>query len=750
MELKWGTGRARVTVIEPDVFRVRVCQKKFGPDKSWAIERKLPERAETRSTEGAFVLSEPDRSWILRDARHHEILKGSSIDFADARGIVKIDLGPRDRIFGLGETTGPMDKRGLRRELWNIDVLGHAPGIHPGLRSLYVSIPFAIFLRDGRAVGVFWDNPARQIWDMGHAAPNECRIECDHGEINLYFFLGPTVQQILERFTLLTGRMPMPPRWALGYHQCRYSYESAERVLEIATNFRARQIPCDAIYLDIDHMDGYRVFTFGKTFPNPKELTTTLAKNGFRTVAIVDPGVKNERKFPVLRRGVALDAFVKSASGKRDYLGKVWPGAARFPDFLSARVRKWWAREQQALHRAGIAGIWNDMNEPADFALLSKTLPPDCQHRTDLGPAPHVQVHNVYGMQMARASREGAMEFNPGNRPFVISRAGYAGVQKSALIWTGDNSSTWEHLAESIPMLLNLSLSGVAFCGCDVGGFLENCTGELLARWTQAAALTPFFRNHSNTGTRSQEPWAFGEEVENVCRGAIQLRYQFMPYLYALFAQAARSGSPVMRPLFWHFQNDPQCTAAQDEFLLGESLLVAPVILPGARARSVYLPPGEWHEFWSAETHRGRKHILAEAPLHLLPLYVKAGAIIPFAPLAQNTSEYSSREITLQIWPGADGRFEFFDDDGESQKGPSYRRCIEFFDRDRGGVIRFGKVEGSYRSGPKVWRILLHRAHTRGEASLDGDPLPMFRDRAMRFLAFETPERREAFEITVA
>jgi alpha-glucosidase len=759
MEKGWGNGNARLSAAHEDVFRLRICREKFARDVSWAIEEKVPELKSlpmdggdffARTLEGTFVANAADQSWALRDRRGHEILRGRNIGYQEERGFFRLDLNERDRVFGLGEMTGTMDKRGLRRELWNVDVLGHSPVIHHSLKSLYVSIPFAILWREGRAFGIFWDNPARQVWDIGHTNPDELFVECDSGEINLYFFTAPTLPQILARFTSMTGCIPLPPRWGLGFHQCRYSYESAERVLEIATNFRERQIPCDAIYLDIHHMDGFRVFTFGKSFPNPGELTGTLSENGFKTVAIVDPGVKNDRKFPILQRGLKRNAFIKSPNGRHDYVGRVWPGPARFPDFLRGPVRNWWGQEQRALFKAGVNGIWNDMNEPANFALPTKTLPPNCPQQTDFGPAKHVNVHNVYGMQMARASREGALRVNPKLRPFVITRAGYAGVQRYALVWTGDNSSTWEHLADAIPLLLNLSLSGVPFCGVDVGGFMGNCSAELLARWTQLGALTPFFRNHSSEGTRAQEPWAFGPEIEAICRAAIQWRYQLLPYIYSLFEKASRDGSPVMRPLIWHYQNDLQCAATQDQFLLGEALLVAPVILPGARARSVYLPPGMWHDFWTNDSYRGRSHVLADAPLGLLPMFVKAGGILPFAPLAQHTRQYSSHDITLQVWPGADGSLEFYDDDGQTRQGPEYRRTIEFINRDRGGALRFGAVEGKYRNGPRLWRVVLHRASSRARAFQNGKELSVQRDRTHKFISFEVKEDRGAFEITVA
>lgn len=733
-------GRARLSAIWPDVLRLRAAREKFGPDRSFAIDRLPP------AAKGAASLAFEGTGFKVLDEVGRVILSGREAGFKVGQPTIAIELQERDRIFGLGETTGGMNKRGLVRELWNIDILGHTKAIYPGLKSLYVSIPFAIILRDGRACGIFWDNPGRQVWDMGGTKGDELRVSAETGELNIYFFAGPTVEGIVKRFAELTGRMPMPPRWGLGFHQCRYSYMTQERVLEVARNFREKQIPCDALYLDIDHMRGYRVFTFNNKFPRPAEMTKDLAAYGFRTVAIVDPGVKNDPQFGVLQRGLQENAFVKR--GKEDYVGRVWPGRVKFPDFYRKSVRQWWAREQQVLHRAGVAGVWNDMNEPANFALKTKTLPLDCVHETEIGPKTHLEVHNAYGSEMAKASRAGVLKARPTERPFVITRDGYAGVQKHALVWTGDNSSNWEHLADSISMLLNLSVSGVPFCGADVGGFLDSCNGELLGRWMMLGAFTPFFRNHSNIGTRDQEPWCFGEEIEAVCRGAIQMRYQLLPYIYALFDRAARDGTPIMRPLWWHYQNDPQCAATQDEFLLGESLLVAPVIQPGAQARSVYLPPGTWHDFWSPETFRGRAHVLAEAPLSRIPLYLKAGAIVPFVPVAQHTGEYSAETVTLQIWPGADGSFEFYDDDGISIAGEFYRRRIEWRDRDPGGVIRFHPPTGKWKA-PKVWRIIAHRITRRARVLANGAEIEAHRDRDMEIVAFEVENSRD-IEIVIA
>ena len=708
------------------------------------------------TTAGKFSVNLRSGAWTLHDCGGLEVFRCSQLDLADASPQLTLQLDDGESIFGLGESTGPFNKRGLIREFWNADVLGHASCIHPSLRNLYVSIPFALSLREGRAAGLFWDNPARQTWDIGCTEPDEFRLRAGGlqppsvatssterrlqtaatGDGSLYLFLGPTPAEVVARFTELTGRMPLPPRWALGYQQSRYGYASRAEVERIAREFRRRKIPCDALHLDIHHMDAHRVFTFGKSFPRPREMLAKLVRRGFKAVAIVDPGVKDDPKFGVLKRGLAQRAFVKAPGGKRDFIGKVWPGKSRFPDFLNARVRQWWAQEQAAFQRLGLAGIWNDMNEPALFDTPGKTLPDDCVHGceadtpvrfgplaespTGLGdksvpltPTPHASVHNLYGSAMAAASREGALLAAPDQRPFILTRAGYAGIQRHAAVWTCDNSSTWEHLAESIPMLLNLSLSGVAFCGADVGGFLDHCTGELLARWTQMAAFTPFFRNHANNDSRSQEPWAFGPAVEAQCRDAIALRYQLLPYLSCLFAEAHRTGAPIMRPLLWHHPNDPAAVACEDQFLLGESLLVAPILRPEARVRSVYLPVGQWFDFWSGELYDGGQHVLIETVPEHIPVFVRGGSVVPTGAPRQFISGEADPVVNLHVWPHGRCAFTWQEDDGESlgyERGELATRTIEFVDRGPRRELVLGATQGAWVSRVQTWRIVVRSA----------------------------------------
>ena len=774
---------------------------------------------------GRFSANLRTGAWTLHDAGGLEVFRCASLDFASAQPQLTLCLAAGESVFGLGESTGPLNKRGLIREFWNADVLGQASCIHPSLRNLYVSIPFALSLREGRAAGLFWDNPARQTWDIGctdldklrlraaaraggfqpppvafssterrlEAAGAGCgAIEPACADGSLYLFLGATPADVVVRFTELTGRIPLPPRWALGYHQSRYSYASRAELERVAREFRRRKIPCDALHLDIHHMDGHRVFTFGKGFPRPREMLAKLARQGFKAVAIVDPGVKDDAKFGVLKRGIAQRAFVKAPGGKRDFIGKVWPGKSRFPDFLNARIRRWWAAEQATFQKLGLAGIWNDMNEPAIFDTPGKTLPDGALHQcsdstardfSSLAPtggegrgegaalalakqasvcsirhAPspsiplprrgrgkpvkHAAVHNLYGSAMAAASRQGALLAAPDQRPFILTRAGYAGIQRHAAVWTGDNSSSWEHLAESIPMLLNLSLSGVAFCGADVGGFLDHCTGELLARWTQLAAFTPFFRNHANIDSRRQEPWAFGPRIESQCRDAITLRYQMLPYLECLFAEAHRTGTPIMRPLLWHHANDPAAVACDDQFLLGESLLVAPILRPGATARSVYLPRGLWFDFWSGGLYEGGQHVVAEAVAEHIPVFVRAGAVIPTTTPRQFLTSERDATVNLHVWPHGRSQFTWHEDDGESlgyERGEVSTRQVEFVDRGTSRQLTLGAASGNFVSQVETWRIVVRSAHRNYRVWVNGQRAETHFDPTLGVCLFEVP-----------
>lgn len=763
--LRSKSGFCRVTAISPAIFRFQHVPTQADLDRpSWGVAHQLPSpslakvnrRGHTvivQTSRGRFTLNLRTGSWNLRDEQNAAVFEcGAAATSVSKTGAqISLALARQEAIFGLGETTGTYNKRGLVREFWNIDVLGHAPAIHPSLRTLYVSIPFAISLRNGRAGGLFWDNPARQSWDLGQTSLDRRQIKAYSPDMDLYLLMGPQISEVVANYTELTGRIPLPPAWSLGYQQCRYSYETQARVEQLARQFRRKRIPCDVLYLDIHYMDEYRVFTFGKAFPAPSRMCARLRREGFKVVTIVDPGVKDDPSFDVCRRGIRHRALIKAPNAKRDFIGKVWPGPSRFPDFLNASAREWWGTEQGKFQAIGINGFWNDMNEPANFGSDTKTLPEACVHQSDFGPVSHAQAHNVYGMQMARASREGALATRPNERPFVITRAAYAGTQRYALVWTGDNSSVWEHLADSIQMLLNLGLSGMPVCGSDVGGFLDNTTPELLTRWLQMAVFTPFLRNHSNIRTIDQEPWSFGPETEAILRRYIELRYQLLPLLYSLFAEARDTAAPIMRPLLWHYQGDPVAAAVSDQFLLGSHLMVAPIIRQGEVARCVYLPAGDWFDFWTGACSRGANHVVAPAPINRIPVFVRAGGLIPMGPVQQYVGERSSCTMALHCWPGQ-GHFNWYEDDGQTnryQDGVFHRRAITLTPIKGALVLRFSAVQGEFPSRYASWRILVHAASSSAQAFFEGTQLPAKFNTRTKVLSLTIPNSVTEFSIHI-
>jgi len=620
-----------------------------------------------------------------------------------------------EHYYGLGEKTGFLDRRGRRWVMWNTDNLPHLPTTDP----LYQSIPFLLALRQGRAYGIFFHNTWRSYFDLGKDASDRYGFYADGGELDYFFIYGPDPKKVLFRYGQLTGRAPLPPRWALGYQQSRYSYYPATRVLEVARRFRERDIPADVIYLDIHYMNQFRVFTWDpQGFPAPKRLLNELAEMGFKVVTIVDPGVKKDEGYWVYAEGISGDYFCRYPNGE-PYVGEVWPGPALFPDFSQARVRRWWGELHRELLEAGVAGIWNDMNEPSVFNVAGKTMDLTVIHGEEGRERTHAEVHNLYGFLMTRATYEGLLRLRPGERPFVLTRSGFAGIQRYAAVWTGDNSSWWEHLAMAMPMLLNLGLSGVPLVGSDIGGFMEDGHGELFARWIQLGAFCPFMRTHSAIDTVAQEPWSFGPEVEEIARRYIKLRYRFLPYWYSLFWEAYRAGLPPMRPLLWEYPADPVTWGLDDEFLVGKDLLVAPVYRPAIDQRQVYLPAGTWINYWTEERYAGGRYYSVAAPLDVLPLFVRAGAILPLgagsSPMTagSNSSGNGHQGLILHFYPDPEVKestFLLYEDDGHSlsyQEGHFLETRLRLSWAEDGIRISLEKA-GNYNPGRTFWQLEVH------------------------------------------
>ncbi|MGB0775000.1 MAG: glycoside hydrolase family 31 protein, partial [Akkermansiaceae bacterium] len=551
----------------------------------------------------------------------------------------------------LGDKSCINNLRGKRFELWGSDTYAYGRNTDP----LYKNIPFFIGHHHGQAYGIFFDNTHRTFFDFGKERKDVCSFWAQGGHLNYYFIAGPTVADVIGRFAQLTGTPELPPLWSLGYHQCKWSYKTEKEYRDLAKGFTKHQIPCDALYLDIDYMDGFRCFTWNKeSFPNPPEMIKDIHEQGFKTVAMIDPGIKVDPDYDVYQQGIEGDHFCRQMDGDV-YTGKVWPGAVHFPDYTKASVREWWGGlYQDMVENDGVHGFWNDMNEPADFNP-KKTFPRHIRHDYDGHPCSHRRAHNIYGTQMVKATRDGIAKHNGGKRPFVITRSAYAGAWRYSSAWTGDNISNWEHLRIANIQCQRLNISGYSFVGSDIGGFLEQTNGELYTRWIQLGIFHPFCRTHSSGEHGDQEPWSFGEPYTSIVRKFIELRYRLLSYIYTTFYQHTQTGAPMLRPLIYLDDEDPESFNRVAEFGLGDHLLTCPITEAGAEGRWLYLPRGDWYNFWDDASVKGGEETYCEAPLELTPLYVKAGALLPLDPVKQNSWEESDAPQEWHLYaPSAD------------------------------------------------------------------------------------------------
>ena len=580
---------------------------------------------------------------------------GKDEEKTDAVTIIK-KLGKDDAIYGLGDKPGCLNKRGYSYVNWNTD--DPAPHVD-SFKSLYKSIPFFIVLGDEYCYGIFADNTYKTTFDFGYENTDYYFVEHEKGELDYYFMPGNDMAEVVGLYTSLTGTTPLYQRWIYGSHQSRWGYYTQDEVLDIADKFRELDIPCDVIHMDIDYMNGYRVFTFDdKKFPDVKGLSEKLADRGVKLISIIDTGVKKDEDYFMYKEGMEMDAFAHDTDGSV-YENAVWPGTSVFPDFTKQSVRSWWGDKTKILLEHGISGIWNDMNEPASF---NGPLPDDVQFEYGA----HEKVHNIYGHFMAKATYDGLAKNDGGKRPFVLTRAAYAGSQKYCGGWTGDNHSIWAHIALSLEQVCNLSVSGLAMCGSDIGGFGSDTTPELLVRFYEAAVFVPFFRNHSAMGTRRQEPWQFDETTIDAVRKTVKLRYRFIPYIYDLAHECEKTGAPIVRPLVYEYPVDKHVRNISDEYMLGSFVLVAPVIAPGKEAREVYLPDGDWYDYYTGEKYSGGRYILADAPLDKVPVFIKAGAIIPVADgEIRSTEDITEDKISILTYSGK-GSFVHYQDDNET------------------------------------------------------------------------------------
>jgi alpha-glucosidase len=724
VEASSGGVSLRVEALTDSILRVRITPGRQWPeDASWAVSAAVRhERVAVQPTVDGFQtaalqvhLVPITLSLSVTDLQGREIVSDlyDPVAISGTRFTLKKWLRSGERIYGLGDKTGNFDRRGESFVAWNTDAYGFQRDTDP----IYKSIPFYIATgAEGGAYGLFLDNTWRSWFDFGHRQDSAIEIGAEGGPIDYYVMGGPSVRDVVRRYTDLTGKAPLPPLWALGYQQSRYSYMSADEVRQIARTLRKDRIPSDVIWLDIDYQDRNRPFTTNrKTFADLKRLASDVGAEGFRLIAITDLHIAYapNQGYAPYDSGTAGDHFLKQVDGSL-YVAPVWPGPSVFPEFTSARSRAWWGSLYKDFVADGIGGFWNDMDEPAIFDTPTKTMPLTVRHRIDsddFSPriAGHYEIHNVYGMENSRATYDGVLSLRANVRPFVMTRASYAGGQRYAVTWTGDNSSSWDHLKLAVQQMLSLGLSGFSWSGADIPGFTGGASPDLATRWFEIGAFEPVFRGHSAKDTPRAEPWVDGPKHLAIRRRFIEERYRLLPYLYAVAEESARTGDPVMRPTFYDYP--AMETAPCDEsmaFTVGSDLLVAASPKPESPyPYDICLPGKGWYDYWTGAQLASEK-VSATPKLDRLPVFVRAGAIIPKQPLVQSTAGKPNGLLQLHVYPGSDCRGEIYLDDGVSVEGPSLRQQVTCTVTSKGVALNFGARVGSYRPWWKSIAVTLH------------------------------------------
>jgi alpha-glucosidase len=777
----------RVVALRDDVLRVRLASNgKLPEDASWTVPaeiRKLSVQVSPESNANALgfhtrcVRVQIDRSTLrlvvsdLRGNILQEDMHGWPVEFhGDVFRVFK-KMPDNEHYFGLGDKVGPLDRRGQSFRLWNTDAYLFQESTDP----IYKSIPFFLTMRAGRSMGLFLDNTWSTNFDFGMAERGIYSFGAEGGPVDYYLLYGPAPKQVVQTYAWLTGLPPLPPLWSLGFQQSRFSYGTEARVREIATRLRADQIPADAIYLDIDFQKDHRPFTVDSAkFPHFEQMVADLKHQMFHVVAITDLHIAKlpDAGYLPYDSGASGNHFVKNSDGST-YVGTVWPGPSVFPEFTRPQTREWWGSLYKNFLAEGVAGFWNDMNEPSVFKTENLTMPDSVQHRIEepgfrARTATHLEIHNVYGMENSRATYEGLLKLNPGIRPFVLTRATYAGGQRYAVTWTGDNTSSWNQLRMTTPMLLNLGLSGFGMAGADVGGFIGTPSPELLTRWTELATFQPLDRNHTNKGSGDKEVWVHGPVQEAIRRRYIEERYRLLPYLYTAVEELSRTGIPILRPVFIEFpeattSGNPFDLEASNEFFFGPDLLVAPPPFPEQPdACPLKLPGGVWYNYWTGAKVHGpsekqepiEESLMIEPALDTLPVYVREGTILPMQPLVQSTEETPQGKLTLRVYPGATCHGALYSDDGETlayRHGGMLRMEFSCTQTASGVAVHIGKHQGTYRPWWKQIHLEVYGwERDRGTATLDKvDGPAVTLDEQRHMISLDVPDDGKGSDVDI-
>ena len=675
IDIYFSNMKITLTMFENDIVKVFIGDKYEESISTNGVVDNLEKGEFIVEEDSNFVIIKGTKVLTFVDKNTTEIsfrdLEGNIINedfqpsFKDEKGNVYISkVNDCLAYYGLGEKGGDLNKKGCYTENFNTD----DPETDDDSVTYYKTIPFYVALKEEATYGIFFDNSFRSYFDMGKEMGDRIFFGAIGGQIQYYFIPGENIKEVVKNYTALTGRMEMPPLWSLGYQQCRFSYFSQEEVRELVKTFEEKDIPLDVVYLDIDYMDGFRVMTF-KTpnFDDAAGLISDLKEKGIKTITIIDPGVKVDEEYDVFKRGKEGNYFTKKLDGEM-FIGAVWPGDSAFPDFSNKDCREWWKSElKKFISEHGMDGIWNDMNEPCVFNNDHKTMLETCLHNSDNGVIEHKEFHNRYGFEMSRCSKEAQEELHPNERGFSMTRATYAGGQRYSSVWTGDNMSLWSQMRMSISMNANLGISGFSFVGNDVSGFGLDSSEELFIRWMEMGPFIPIFRNHSNMYTRRQEPWAFGPRAEKIAKKSIELRYELIPYIYDLYYISHKEGLPIFRPMIMEYEKDMNLLNMREQFMLGENMIVAPVLYEGERSKTVYLPKGSWFNYFTMEKLQGGKWYKLPCELDEILVFVKEGAIIPTYNKKFRNVKERPNNILLKVF-GESAKGFHYNDDGHTME----------------------------------------------------------------------------------
>jgi alpha-glucosidase len=712
----------RVTVYNENVIRITISRENKISDFSYVLdENATPVKTDYTINEkenliiirSSFIQMEIEKTPVFRVIfRNKQGLvinedvpgRGFCTGFAGSRSTIYKKLQPGERFIGLGEVLGNLDKRGSGYTLNNTDTYKYGD---PRL-SMYVSIPFYMGIHQNQVYGVFSHNTYRSFFNFALSTPDYSSITLEGGNVDYFLIYDTDVAGILENYTWLTGRMPLPPLWSLGYHQSRCSYFPQSNVEILAETFRKKKLPVDCIVLDADYLYHYQPFRINtERFPDMPGLTGKLKQMGIEVTASVNPGIMIDSTYDAYKDGLAKDIFLKYFDGSL-YTADIAPNTNNYPDFSNPKSREWWTDKMKFLPDNGIHSYWNDMNEPA---VGGSYIPDNLLFDFDGHKANALEAKNLFGMLMARSSFEAALKNGGDRRPFILTRSGFAGVQRYAAIWTGDNTAKDEYLLGGTLLNCQMGLSGIPFVGDDIGGYIGPTSKELFTRWMQVGMFQPFARNHKEAYAAANEPWSYGEEAEAISREFMEFRYRLLPYLYSKFYEATQTGMPITRSLAIDnpFDNNIYNSPYQYQFLCGDAIMVVPVTSQ-EKIKSIYLPEGEWYDLYSDKLVVGNFEFKEEVPDHRIPLYVKASSIIPMQSAIQTTKEKPVDTLYLHVYNGRErNTFVYYEDDGYTnayKQGLYYRRLIELDPQER--KLFFRAPEGKYPTHFKTIKCILH------------------------------------------